>query len=473
VNELITLTAVEAVQLLKKGEVSPLEMIDAAMARIEETDGPVNALPTLCADRAREHASRLMKNPPTDPPPGYLYGLPIAVKDLKDVKGVRSTKGSPIFADHVPERSDYLVETMELKGAVVLAKSNTPEFGAGANTFNEVFGKTRNPWDTRLTCGGSSGGTAVALATGQVWLGSGSDLGGSLRIPASFCSVVGLRPSPGRVANGPRTLPFATLSVEGPMGRTVGDVALFLDNQTGQHLGDPISMPAPAIPFQEAVKNPRTPLRVAFSPDLGIAPVDAEVVEICARAASQFETLGASVEEATIDLHNAEETFQTLRAAQFAATYSALLIEHRDQLKPEIIWNIEKGLQLTSEQVSGAEVARGALYHRTTEFFGKYDLLVCPATSVPPFDVDMRYPTEINGVQLETYITWSLITYALTLTACPVISVPCGFTRSGLPVGLQIMAPWAQEHMLLSAAAAFEEASGFTNKLPIDPLVKH
>ena len=220
-NELNSLTAVEAVQLLKKGEVTPLEMIDAAMARIEETDGPVNALPTLCADRAREHASRLMKDPPSDPPPGYLYGLPIAVKDLKDVKGVRSTKGSPIFANHVPERSDYLVETMEKKGAVVLAKSNTPEFGAGANTFNEVFGKTRNPWDTRLTCGGSSGGTAVALATGQLWLGSGSDLGGSLRIPASFCSVVGLRPSPGRVANGPRTLPFATLSVEDIEGGTV------------------------------------------------------------------------------------------------------------------------------------------------------------------------------------------------------------------------------------------------------------
>ena len=206
-NELNCLTAVKAVQLLKKREVSPLEMIDAALERIEEVDGSINALPTLCADRAREHAARLMQDTPSDPPPGYLYGLPIAVKDLKDVKGVRSTKGSPIFADHVPERSDYLVETMENKGAVVLAKANTPEFGAGANTFNEVFGKTRNPWDTRFTCGGSSGGSAVALATGQVWLSTGSDLGGSLRIPASFCSVVGLRPSPGRVASGPEHCP--------------------------------------------------------------------------------------------------------------------------------------------------------------------------------------------------------------------------------------------------------------------------
>ncbi len=472
-NELNSLTAVEAVTLLKNGDVTPLEMIDAALARIEETDGPLNALPTLCPDRAREHASRLMKEPPSEPPPGYLYGLPIAVKDLKDVKGVRSTKGSPIFANHIPERSDYLVETMESRGAVVLAKSNTPEFGAGANTFNEVFGKTRNPWDTRLTCGGSSGGTAVALAAGQLWLGSGSDLGGSLRIPASFCSVVGLRPSPGRVAYGPRGLPFATLSVEGPMGRTVGDVALLLDAQAGRHPGDPISMAAPQTPFQEAVRNPSMPRRVAFSPDLGIAPVDAEVMEICTKAVAKFQDLGASVEEATIALITADETFQTLRAAQFAANYRPLLDQHREQLKPEVIWNIEKGLQQTCDQVAQAEIARGGIYHRTAEFFEGYDLLVCPATSVPPFDIDTRFPTEINGVELKTYITWSLITYALTLTACPSISVPCGFTQGGLPVGLQIMAPWAQEYTLLSAAAAFEEVSGFANAVPIDPLVRH
>ncbi|MYB85517.1 MAG: amidase, partial [Chloroflexi bacterium] len=226
------MTAREAVRRLAAREVSPLELIDAAVERIAEVDGAVNALPTLAVERAREHAARLTASgPPADAPPGYLHGLPFAVKDLKDVAGVRSTKGSPIYAEHVPERSDYLVENIEAKGGVVLAKSNTPEFGAGANTFNEVFGKTHNPWDTRTTCGGSSGGAAVALATGQVWLATGSDLGGSLRIPASFCSVVGLRPSPGRVPHGPKELPFAGLSVEGPMGRTVGDVALFLDTQ--------------------------------------------------------------------------------------------------------------------------------------------------------------------------------------------------------------------------------------------------
>ena len=218
-NDLVRMTAREAVRRLAAREVSPLEMIDAAVERIAEADGAVNALPTLAVERAREHAARLMASgPPADAAPGYLHGLPIAVKDLKDVAGVRSTKGSPIYAEHVPERSDYLVENIEAQGGVVLAKSNTPEFGAGANTFNEVFGKTRNPWDTRMTCGGSSGGAAVALATGQVWLATGSDLGGSLRIPASFCSVVGLRPTPGRVPHGPKELPFAGLSVEGPMG---------------------------------------------------------------------------------------------------------------------------------------------------------------------------------------------------------------------------------------------------------------
>ena len=257
------------------------------------------------------------------------------------------------------------------------------------------------------------------------------------------------------------------------MGRTVGDVALLLDAQAGRHPGDPISMAAPQTPFQEAVRNPSMPRRVAFSPDLGIAPVDAEVMEICTKAVAKFQDLGASVEEATIALITADETFQTLRAAQFAANYRPLLDQHREQLKPEVIWNIEKGLQQTCDQVAQAEIARGGIYHRTAEFFEGYDLLVCPATSVPPFDIDTRFPTEINGVELKTYITWSLITYALTLTACPSISVPCGFTQGGLPVGLQIMAPWAQEYTLLSAAAAFEEVSGFANAVPIDPLVRH
>ena len=473
-NDLVKLTASEAVERLARRDISPLELVDAALERIEETDKAVNALPTLAVERARAHAKRLMDaGPLEDVPRGYLHGLPIAVKDLKDVRGVRATKGSPIFADHIPERSDYLVENIEAKGGVVLAKSNTPEFGAGANTFNEVFGKTRNPWDTRMTCGGSSGGSAVSLATGQVWLATGSDLGGSLRIPASFCSVVGLRPTPGRVPHGPKDLPFSSMSVEGPMGRTVGDVALFLDTQAGQNPVDPLSLPTPFESYVEAARKAQAPKRIAYSPDLGIAPVDAEVRDICARAMRLFEDGPSTVVEDHPDLLDAEEIFQALRAAQFAASYKKHLDEHRDLLKPEVIWNVEKGLDLSVEEVNRAELARGALYYRTVEFFERYDLLVSPTVLVPPFDVDQRYVTEAGGVTFETYVSWLVMSFALTLTACPSISVPCGFTASGLPVGLQLMAPRADEALLLSAAAAFEQASGFAVRIPIDPVVRH
>ena len=470
-DDLVKLTARQAVALLKRGEVSPLELIDAAATRIAETDGAINALPTLCLERAREHARKLMAAQPSDPQPGYLYGFPIAVKDLDDVAGVRTTKGSPIFADYVPERSDYVVETLERNGAVVIAKSNTPEFGAGANTFNEVFGVTRNPWDTRMTAGGSSGGSAAALAAGQVWLATGSDLGGSVRIPASYCSVVGLRPSPGRVAYGPKPMPFSNLSVEGPMGRTVGDVALMLDAQVGEHRGDPRSLQKPQIPFIAAVDQPVKPRRVAYSPDLGIAPVDREVKEICAKAAASFTDLGAAVEEACPDLHDSEEIFQVVRAALIAGRMMPTFESHRDELKPELVWNIEKGLALSGDEISRAELARSDLYYRTVAFFQDYDLLLSPTVAAPPFDVNIRYLTEIEGVSFDSYIGWLVMTFAITLTTCPAISVPCGFTQTGLPVGLQITGPPRGEAPLFSAAALFEEMHGLAGRMPIDPRV--
>ena len=468
-NDLVRLTARQAVDLLRRRAVSPLELIDAALDRIDETDGVLNALPTLCADRAREHAARLADAPIGDAPPGYLYGLPIAIKDLKDVACVCSTRGSPIYADHVPDESDLLVTILESKGGVVLAKSNTPEFGAGANTFNEVFGKTRNPWNTATTCGGSSGGSATALAAGQVWLASGSDLGGSLRIPASFCSIIGLRPTPGRVAHGPKPTPYATLSVEGPMGRTTGDVALMLDAQAGAYRSDPLSIPAPETSFVQSVDNPTPPRRVAYSPDLGLAPVDSEVAAVCERAMSHFRDIGAEVGLAAPDLGDAEWVFQTLRGAQFAGGMSDLLREHRSLLKDEIIWNIEHGLSLSAEEIGRAEVERGDIINRTARFFEEYDVLVCPTVVSPPFDVDIRYMTEIDGHTFPTYISWLILTFALTLTGCPVISVPCGFTASGLPVGIQIMAPWKEEGYLLGVAALFEQAAGLSGLVPLEP----
>ena len=465
-DELVKLTACEAVARLKAGELSPLELIDAALARIEEVEPLVNALPTLCPERARERAKAIMAAPSDEAPPGYLHGLPIAIKDLNDVAGVRTTYGSPIFADHVPERSDLTVETLERHGAVVLAKSATPEFGAGANTFNEVFGVTRNPWDLARTCGGSSGGAAVALATGEIWLAQGSDHGGSLRIPASYCSVVGLRPSSGRVARGPMPVPFSPMSVQGPMARNVADLALLLDALSGAHPGDPLSLPAPETPFLNAAEAPREPQRVAFSADLGFAGVDPEVAALCQSAAHH---LGAEVVEACPDLGDAESTFQVLRGAYFAATQAPMLDAHRVALKPEVVWNIEMGLALTGAEIGLAERERAALYQRVVAFFAEYDLLLCPAVLAPPFPVEQRYLSEAAGVKFETYVSWLALSFAITLTHCPALSLPCGFTAAGLPVGLQIVGPPRGEAEVIGAAARYEAAHPFATLVPMEP----
>ncbi len=467
-SETWRLSAVDAVDLLKRGAVSPLELVDAAAARIAATDGAINALPILCLDRARDHARRLMAKPSAER--GLLGGLPIAVKDLNAVAGVRCTRGSPIFADAVPARSDIMVETLERQGAIVIGKSNTPEFGAGASTFNEVFGKTRNPWNVEKSVAGSSGGAAACVAAGQAWLATGSDLGGSLRTPASFNSVVGLRPSPGRVACGPTDLPFNTLMVEGPIARNAADCALFLDAMAGWHPEDPLSLAAPAVPFLDAVRDARPPARVGFSADLGIVPVEREVKRICAEAAGQFAAMGATLTDACPDFSDAIECFQTLRAASFAAGMEPLLREHRDRLKPEVIWNIEKGLALTADEIGRAQRAQAKLYASVAAFFADHDFLLCPAAIVPPFDVDIRYVEEVDGQRFDNYVDWISITFAITLTSCPAVSAPAGFTAAGLPVGLQIVGPPRGEAAVLGAAALLEQATGIAQRLPIDPM---
>ena len=298
-NELIRLTATEVVARLRRREISPLDLIDAAAARIAAVEPAVNALPTLCLDRARDHAKQLMNGErrEAEGEAGWLAGLPVAIKDLTDVAGVRTTYGSPIFRDHVPAKSHPVVERIERKGGIVIAKSNTPEFGAGGSTFNEVFGRTHNPWNTSLTCGGSTGGGAVALATGEVWLAHGTDHAGSLRRPATYCSLVGMRPSAGRVTRGTANNLFAPLSVHGPMARTVADVALFLDTMVGLCPRDPLTFAAPSRSFSDAIAKPRAPRRVAFTPDFGgKVPMERETREICTRAARIFEELGATLE---------------------------------------------------------------------------------------------------------------------------------------------------------------------------------
>ena len=471
-DELCRLTATEAVLRLKRREITPLDLIDAATRRIAEVEPDINALPTLCIDRARAHAEKLMRGEgrEAEAEPGWLHGLPVAIKDLTDVAGVRTTYGSPIFRDHVPTRSHPVVERIERRGGIVIAKSNTPEFGAGGSTFNEVFGRTRNPWNTALTPGGSTGGGAAALAAGEIWLAHGSDHAGSLRRPATYCSVVGLRPSPGRVTRGTSNNLFSPLSVQGPMARNVADVALFLDTMAGHCPRDPLTFEAPHRSFAAAVANPIVPKRVAYTADFGgKVPVDRETREICAEAARRFEELGSVVEEASPDLGNIAEAFLTLRSQHFVVERELMLAMHRDQIKPDIIWNTEHGLRQSPSELAAAERERAALFRRMSEFFDTYDLLVSPGASTPAFDVQSRMPAAIDGKKLENYLGGSLITAATTMMALPSVAVPCGFDRHGRPVGLQMVGPHRGEAELLQAAVLFEQMMGLSSLVPIDP----
>ena len=459
--ELTHLTATECVSLLKKGEISPRDLIDASVSRMDQVDGQVNALPIRCLDRALKQSGNARSDT-------VLAGLPIAIKDYNNVGGVRTTFGSPIFSDYVPEHSDATVKQLEASGAVPIAKSNVPEW-AGGNTFNPVFGKTRNPWNTSLTAGGSSGGSAAALASGQIWLATGNDLGGSLRTPASFNGVVGLRPGPGRVPRGIRLQPFDSLWVEGPMGRCVSDVALMLDAAAGFSAEDPLSFPSIPNQFSTAVKQPRIPKRIAFSPDLGVVPMSQDVAGICQNAVMKLQSLGTDITNDIPDFSGVIDGFQTLRAVLIATMMGKLLVQHRDEISPDIVGNIEKGLNIKPEDIFTAERVRWELHKKLISFFDTHDLLICPAASIPPFPVDQKYVEEIDGKPLESYIDWFSITFTLSMCACPVICIPCGFTEDGLPIGIQVMGKPRGEEELLAMAGQLEQLFGIVHQLPIDP----
>ncbi len=471
-DELIRLTARECVRRLRRGEITPLDLIDAAEKRIAQCEPALNALPTRCFERAREHATWLWEGKVPDPSdePGWLGGLPVAIKDLTDVSGVRTTYGSPIFRDHVPRNSHPVVVRIERMGGIVVAKSNTPEFGAGGSTFNEVFGRTTNPWNTALTCGGSTGGGAAALASGEVWLAHGTDHAGSLRRPATYCSVVGMRPSPGRVTRGTVNNLYAPLSVHGPMARNVGDLALFLDAMAGFCPQDPLTFDAPARSFSLAASAPRAPKRVAYTADFGAkVPMERETARICAAAVRKFEDMGAIVEEATPDIGAIADAFMVLRAQSYVVDRELQLQSHRALIKPDIVWNTEMGLQATPSRLAWADRERAALYRRVVTFFETYDILVTPGASAPAFDVNLRMPSAIDGVKLETYLGASLITAVPTLMGTPSIAVPCGFDQWGRPVGLQIIGRPRGEAEIISAAALIEAALGVSGRVPIEP----
>lgn len=468
-HEFIKWTAVEAVAHLRRGDVSPLELIDAAEVRIAETNPKINAMVTLCFDRARMQARRLMQRKHTDVSAAFLHGLPIAVKDNTDVEGVRCTSGSRVHENRIAAASDPVVHRLEAHGAIVIGKTNLPEFAAGGNTFNDVFGATRNPWDVRKSASGSSGGSAAALAAGQAWLATGNDFGGSIRTPAAFCSVSGLRPGPGMVARIQKQ-PFNPLSVEGPMARNVADVALMFDAEAGFDARDPLSPRSPLPSFAQAAAQPQRPLRVAVSADLGVAPVvDREVRDVIDVLAEKLAADGVTVEHTHPDLNDAGRNFLTLRGAVYIARVAPLLEQYRDMLKPEVVENAEFGLGLKLTDVVAAEIAQGEIIRRAAAFFEQYDALICPATLCPPFDVDWRYPAAWDGVAFDGYMGWLVLTYALTMTACPIMAIPGGFTRSGLPVGLQMVGKPRGEAALFSHAAWLEQLLDVAGRTPLDP----
>jgi len=457
-TNLIARSALQLVVALRCEQVSPHELLDALEQQINLVDGAINALPTLCFKRARKHADALMQKPVSQR--GLLCGLPVAIKDLNQVAGVIISMGSPIFKDRVAINSDYMVEQIEQQGGIIYAISNSPEFGAGGNTFNDVYGFTRNPKDLAMTVAGSSGGAAAALASGSAWLAQGSDNAGSLRSPAGYCGIVGMRPSIGRVANGPSATPYDSMAVNGPMARNVEDVALFLDAMSEEDSRDPFSLPKPKIGFLTTAQMRKRPLKVAFSPDLGITPVDPEIASICEQAAMKFKAMGAQVDFVSPDFTGVHSSYQTLRAHSFAMALGGLYKDNPSSFKAEIVENIERGLNLTAAEIAQAELTRGVLRARMGVFFEDYDLLLCPTSIVPPFPVEQRYVDSCNGVEFSTYIDWLAIVYAITLVSLPALSLPCGYTESGMPVGLQMICRHRGDADLLSYALSLQDQFG-------------
>ena len=466
-DEIWQLSAAVVVDLLGKGALSPIDVLECLERRVAEVNPVVNALPTLCFDRAYDRAKKMDLRDQLSH--SLLAGLPLVIKDSISVQGVRTTYGSRVFKDYVPEESDAVVLKIESNGGLVYAKSNTPEFEAGANTYNEVFGATRNPWNTSLSAGGSSGGAAVSVATGMAWLAQGTDFACSLRNPAGFNNVVGLRPSIGVVPQGPNNVPFQTLSVSGPIARTVADCGLFLDAMAGSYAADPFSSNVASGVFSVAAQSPTKPIRVGFSLDLGLSPVDPSVRVTVTNAIKKLAMSGVDVIETYPDMSGAHEAFRTLRALQFATAWGHLLPEHRDVLKADVVWNIEEGQNLTSGMVIKAERQRLRIRRNILEVLQQYDALILPTSIVPPYPLTQGYVSICDGVEFDNYLEWMAISYAITLTGCPSISIPGGFTKDGLPVGLQIVSASHTDAKLLSIAAFVESELGFSLKKPITP----
>ncbi|MCE2539655.1 MAG: amidase [Acidobacteria bacterium] len=458
--------AADLARAIAARELSAVEVMEAHLARIDQVNPAVNAIVTLLPDEARRGAEAADAAVARGDALGPLHGLPVAHKDLTWTKGIRTTFGCRAFEHFVPDEDALIVERLRSAGAITIGKTNTPELGAGSQTFNAVFGATRNPYDTTKTCGGSSGGAAVALATGMLPIADGSDLGGSLRNPAGFCNVVGFRPSPGRVPIWPSQAAWFPMGVQGPMARNVTDVALVLSAIAGPDPRAPISLPEPGTVFGRPLDGDMDGIRVAWSRDLGGLPVDPRVRAVIDAERGTFERLGCVVEDAEPDMNGVAEVFRVWRAWYFEACYGTLLDEHRELLKDTVIWNIEEGRRLSGPRLGEAARAWSALLDRVRRFFERYEFLVLPVSQVPPFDVDQPYVTEIDGVKMETYLDWMSSCAHISVLGLPAISVPCGFTGDGLPVGVQIVGRQHDDLGALRLAYAFEQVNGAGRRRP-------
>jgi amidase len=468
-------------RLLRTRKLSAVEVMKAHIAQIERVNPAVNAIVTFLPEETLKEAKRLdakrarAKSSDTF---GPLSGLPIAYKDMIATKGIRTTQGSPIYKDTIPAEDHAIVERLKAAGAITIGKTNTPEFAAGSQTFNKVFGATLNPWDLTKTCGGSSGGAAVAVACGMLPFADGSDLGGSLRNPGNFNNVVGLRPTPGRTPIYPTADAWATMSVIGPIARSVEDVAFLFSAMAGPDPRSPISITEPGTMFAKSLARDFKKVRVAWWPNVGTGlrcsderdsiPVDPRVTAVLEKQRQVFESLGCTVEEAHPDLTGADEVFHVLRALSFAQRFTDLMKKHRDQMKDTVIWNIEEGLKLTPLRIGKAMALRSDLYRRMREFMERYEFLMLPVNQVPPFPVTQPFVDTINGVKLGNYIDWMKTCYYITATSHPAISVPAGFTDDDppLPVGLQIVGRYRDDFGVLQMAHAFEGETGFGEQRP-------
>ena len=459
-------SAVEMARLIRTKQLSAREALAAHLKQIELVNPKVNAIVTLVPEMAADAAAKADEMQARGETLGPLHGLPVAHKDLFETRGIRTTFGSPLYKDYIPTEDDIVVERMRRAGAITIGKTNTPEFGAGSQTFNKVFGATHNPYDLTKTCGGSSGGAAVALACGLAPVASGSDSGGSLRNPAAFCNVVGFRPSIGRVPSPKAAFAWSTLSTSGCLGRSVGDLAFALSTIAGPDSNSPLSINQPgevfAAPFGRSFKG----VRVAWFKDLGGVPFDPRVRAVVDAHRGTFESLGCIVEQAEPDFSPAEISFRTLRAWNSANSYAERLHEHPDAFKQTLKLEIEEGLRLTGMDLARAETAHGVIWRRFQAFLEKYEYFVLPTTQLPPFDVTTEYPTEIAGVKFDNYIDWMKCCWYISATGNPAASVPAGFTSEGLPVGLQIVGRDKQDFSVLQMAHAFEQATGFGKKHP-------